>query len=191
MSHEFKLCHVARSTPQRNLSHKRVLKASIRGSQRLAWDECTYYGDSLNQQICKLQIPHRTMTICGNDQGSNKGVWVLLNIPRYALCTHFLANAGTHPPATLTIFSLSFASSPGASSPVPVCRRPEEVTVLAVAPVGALLLLGLMCGGRGRRGARPPVSPVRRSPAGFAFLAEAFLWLMALQSIHHFNGHLY
>jgi len=37
---------------------------------------------------------------------------------------------------------------------------------------------------------RPPVSPVRGGPVGFALLSEAFLWLMALQSIHHFNGHL-
>ena len=36
----------------------------------------------------------------------------------------------------------------------------------------------------------PPVSPVRRSPVGFAFLTEAFFWLMALQSIHYFDGHL-
>lgn len=93
-----------------------------------------------------------------------------------------------HPPVILTIFSLSFASSPGSSSPVPVHWRPEEVAVLAVAPVGAIVLLRLMCGERRR--VRPPVSPVRRSPVGFAFLSEAFFWLMALQPIHHFNGHL-
>lgn len=93
-SEAFKLCHVASSTPQRNPSHKRVLKASIRGSQRLAWDDCTYYGDSLNQQICKLQIPHQTMAICGNagDQRSNESLWTRLNILQCALRTHFLAS---------------------------------------------------------------------------------------------------
>lgn len=62
----FKLCHVANCTT----SHKKVLKASIRGSQRLAWDDSTYYGDSINQLICKLQIPHQTRAIC-----SNKSLW--------------------------------------------------------------------------------------------------------------------
>lgn len=93
----------------------------------------------------------------------------------------------TQPPVILTVFSLRFASSPGASSPVPFRWGPEEVAVLAVAPVGAIVLSCLMCGERGR--VSPPVSPVR-SPVGFAFLSEAFFWLMALQPIHYFDGHL-
>lgn len=88
----------------------------------------------------------------------------------------------------LTVFSLGFARSSSASSPVPVRWRPEEVAVLAVAPIGAIVLPRLMRGKRG--GARPPVSPVRRSPVGFTLLTEAFFWLMAFQAIHHFNGHL-
>lgn len=99
-----KLCHVASATPQRNPTHKRVLKASIRGSKRLSWDDCTYYGDSLNQQICKLQIPHQTMAICGNavDQCSSKSPWILLNILQWVLCTYFLAHTHTH---SLLLFS--------------------------------------------------------------------------------------
>lgn len=89
-----RLCHVASSIPQRNPSHKRVLKASIRGFQMLAWYDCTYYGDSLNQQICKLQIPHQTMAICENaeDRCSNKSLWNQLHILQCALCTHYLTN---------------------------------------------------------------------------------------------------
>lgn len=61
-------------------------------------------------------------------------------------CTH----THTQPLVILTIFSLSLACSPSTSSSVPVRWRPEEVAVLTVAPVGAIMLLGLMSGGRGR-----------------------------------------
>lgn len=59
-----------------------------------AWNDCTYGGDSLNQQICKLQIPHQTMAICrkAEDQCSNKSLWTQLNILQCALCTRFLTN---------------------------------------------------------------------------------------------------
>lgn len=36
----------------------------------------------------------------------------------------------------------------------------------------------------------PPVSPVGRRPAGLPLLAEAFLRLVALQPVHHLDGHL-
>lgn len=126
------------------------------------------------------------MAICGaaKDQCSNKN-------PNFAVCrevTPMRHHPSVTPSAMLTVFSLGFARSSGSSSPVPVRWRPEEVAVLAVAPVGAIVLPRLMRGKR--RGARPPVSPVRRSPVGFTLLAEAFFWLVAFQAIHHFNGHL-
>lgn len=180
----FKVCHVACSMPHRNPSHKRVLKASIRGSQRLAWDNCTYYGDSLNQQIWKLQIPHQTKAICRIpvDQCLNK-----YSSPSIVHVS--LKQAAPHHPDILTIFSLSFASSSGASSPVPVVRRPQEIAVLVFADKRALMVLGLM--GAGRRGwVWPPVPPVCRGPVGFALFTEAFLLFVAFQSVHHFNSYL-
>lgn len=173
------------SAPQRNPSHKRVLKASIRGAQRLTQDECTYYGDSLNQQICKLQIPHQTMTICGNDRRSNKSIWILLNI---LACASRTRKHTTHPPVALTVFSLSFASRVCSSPPVPVRRWAQEVAILAVALVCAITLL---CVVSGRRRAMPPVPPVGRSPVGFGFLAETFVLFMDVYSIHHLDRHLW
>lgn len=57
------------------------------------------------------------------------------------------------------------------------------------------MLLRLVSGG-GRRGGerrgrvRPPASPVGSRPAGFGLLAKALFRLVALQPVHHFNGHL-
>ena len=88
-------------------------------------------------------------------------------------------------------------TSVGAGSPVPVSQRTEEVTVLCVGPEARVLLLcsssssrGLLRGGGGGGGVGPPVPPVGGGPAGLALLAEAFLGLLALQAVHHLDGHL-
>ena len=74
-------------------------------------------------------------------------------------------------------------------------RRGEEDSLPCLGP--SLLLLcsssssrGLLRGGGGGGGVGPPVPPVGGGPAGLALLAEAFLGLLALQAVHHLDGHL-